>query len=74
MLRTQADTLYNEDKYAEAEPLYVRALAITEKRRAARIPNIVASILPLAVTLFEEKKFDQARPLTDPGDRNFKQK
>ncbi len=39
---------YNQGKYAEAEPLYQRALAIWEKALGPEHPNVATSVNNLA--------------------------
>src|SRR5204862_514936 len=65
-LTVQAVNFYDEEKYVEAEPLYTRVLAITEKKQGNEASDVVdKAIRPLAVRLFELKKFDRARLLTE---------
>jgi tetratricopeptide (TPR) repeat protein len=61
---TQIARLYHEQgRYAEAEALYVRALAIFEKQLVANHPNIAASMNNLALLYRDMKKYQDAEPL-----------
>ena len=64
VLSAQAGNFYDEEKYTEAEPLYMRVLTIQDKNDD---PDVVDTIRPLALTLFAQKKFSQARVVTERG-------
>ncbi|MBA2396823.1 MAG: tetratricopeptide repeat protein, partial [Ktedonobacteraceae bacterium] len=50
-------------KYAQAEPLYVRALAIREQELGAQHPDTASSLNNLAELYRNQGKYAQAEPL-----------
>ena len=56
--------LYNEQgKYAEAEPLYRRSLAIREKSLGPDHPDFARSLNNLAELYLNQGRYDEAGPL-----------
>ena len=56
--------LYQEhDRYGDAEPLYVRALAIREKSLGPEHPDVAASLNNLASLYLEQSRYGEAEPL-----------
>jgi tetratricopeptide (TPR) repeat protein len=55
--------LYDRGRYAEAEPLYQRALAIRERELGASHPNTVTSLNNLAELYRVQGKYVEAEPL-----------
>ena len=53
----------NQGKYAEAEPLYQRSLAIWEKALGPEHPNVAASLNNLAFLYNNQGKYAEAEPL-----------
>jgi Tfp pilus assembly protein PilF len=53
----------NQGKYAEAEPLYKRALAIKEKTLGPDHPDVATSLHNLAWVYSREGKYKMAEPL-----------
>ena len=52
-----------QDKYAEVEPLYERALAILEKALGSDHPVVANALFDLAVLYDEQGKYEEAEPL-----------
>ncbi|MBV9710840.1 MAG: tetratricopeptide repeat protein, partial [Ktedonobacteraceae bacterium] len=52
-----------QGKYAEAEPLYKRALAIYEEIQGARHPDAAMSLHNLAGLYYAQGKYVEAEPL-----------
>ncbi len=52
-----------QGKYAEAEPLYQRALAIREKALGPEHPNVATSLNNLAVLYHTQGRYTEAEPL-----------
>ena len=52
-----------QGKYAEAEPLYQRALAIREKALGPEHPDVANSLNNLAVLYRAQGKYAEAEPL-----------
>ena len=52
-----------QSKYAKAEPLYLRALAIKEKALGAEHPDLVRSLNNLAALYRAQDKYKEAEPL-----------
>ncbi|CAN0549267.1 unnamed protein product, partial [Ectocarpus sp. 8 AP-2014] len=50
-------------KYDDAEPLYVRAIAIGEKTLGPEHPDLAVCLDNLAGLLYEQGKYDEADPL-----------
>ena len=61
--RLFGDTLFDQQRYAEAEPLFRKALAIREKVLGPDHPDTARSNGDLAVTLKWLKRFDEAELL-----------
>jgi tetratricopeptide (TPR) repeat protein len=59
-----AGLLYAQSKYAEAEPLFRRALAIREKALGPEHPTFAESLNNLAVLLDRRGKYAEAEPLS----------
>jgi tetratricopeptide (TPR) repeat protein len=55
--------LYERARYAEAEPLYQRALGIMEKALGPAHPNVAQSLNNLAVLYDDQGKYAEAEPL-----------
>ncbi|MEE8199617.1 MAG: tetratricopeptide repeat protein, partial [Candidatus Acidoferrales bacterium] len=56
--------IYDEQgKYAQAEPLYQRALAIREKTLGPELPELATSLNNLALLYDNQGKYAQAEPL-----------
>jgi CHAT domain-containing protein/Tfp pilus assembly protein PilF len=53
----------DQGRYADAEPLYRRALAINEKRLGADHPDVATSLSGLAVLYTHQGRFADAEPL-----------
>ena len=53
----------NQGKYAEAEPLYKRLLAIDEKALGPEHPDVAASLNNLALLYYNQGKYAEAEPL-----------
>ena len=53
----------NQGKYAEAEPLYQRSLAIWEKALGKDHPDVATSLNNLAVLYHNQGKYAEAEPL-----------
>ena len=53
----------DQGKYAEAEPLYQRALAIREKALGSDHPDVAASLNNLAELYRDQGKYAEAEPL-----------
>ncbi|CAN0422393.1 unnamed protein product, partial [Ectocarpus sp. 13 AM-2016] len=50
-------------KYDEAEPLYIRAIAIREKALGPDHPDVASCLKNLADPLQSQGKYDEAEPL-----------
>ena len=61
-LTTEGLNLYKAGKYREAEPLFVRALAIKEKIFGPEHPETAASLNDLAEVLRKLAQFTRAEP------------
>jgi len=62
-LNKEANSLYDQGKYAEAEPLYRRVLAIREKALGPDHPSVATSLNNLAELLDTQGKYAEAEPL-----------
>jgi tetratricopeptide (TPR) repeat protein len=62
-LNDLAAVYYNQGKYAQAEPLYKRALAIKEKALGPEHPVVATSLNNLAALYDTQGKYAQAEPL-----------
>jgi CHAT domain-containing protein/tetratricopeptide (TPR) repeat protein len=62
-LDDQADALYEKGRYAEAEPLYKRSLAIREKALGPDHPDVAASLNNLALLYDQQGRQVDAEPL-----------
>jgi tetratricopeptide (TPR) repeat protein len=62
-LNNAGSAWHDAGKYAEAEPLYQRSLAIREKALGKDHPDIAQSLNNLAVFYRTQGKYDQAEPL-----------
>ena len=60
---TLAELLREQGKYAEAEPLFRRALAISEKALGPEHPNVAKELNNLAALLQAQGKYAEAEPL-----------
>jgi tetratricopeptide (TPR) repeat protein len=64
LLLNQAGYYLNERaQYAEAEPLFARALAIREKAPRAEHPDVATSLNNLALLYYNQGKYAEAEPL-----------
>ncbi len=54
---------YKQGKYAEAEPLHKRALAIREKAFGPNHPDVASSLNGLGWLYYKQGKYDKAEPL-----------
>src|SRR5882724_11841925 len=59
----QAHPLYDQGRYAEAEPLLKRALAIREKALGPDHPDVAMSLNTLAALYQERGRYAEAEPL-----------
>jgi tetratricopeptide (TPR) repeat protein len=55
--------LQHQGKYAEAEPLYERVLAINEKILGPEHPSVAMAINNLGSLYFSQAKYEKAEPL-----------
>ena len=62
-LSNLAKLLQYQGRYAEAEPLYRRALQIREKELGSEHPDVAESLNNLAVLLVDDGKYAEAQPL-----------
>ena len=62
-LNQKAIQLYNQGRYAEAEPLYKRSLAIREKALGPDHPDVAQSLNNLAVLYVDQGRYADAEPL-----------
>ncbi|RXK82136.1 tetratricopeptide repeat protein [Chlorobaculum sp. 24CR] len=62
-LNTHAGILWKMGRYAEAEPLFRRALSIGEKTLGPEYPDVAASLNNLAVLLSDQGNYTEAEPL-----------
>jgi tetratricopeptide (TPR) repeat protein len=62
-LHALADLYQQQGKYAEAEPLYRRALSIYEQQVGNDHPNLATSLNNLALFYSSQGKYTQAEPL-----------
>ncbi len=62
-LNNLAALYHAQGKYAQAEPLQRRALAILEKTQGPEHPNVASSLNNLAELYREQGKYEQAKPL-----------
>jgi tetratricopeptide (TPR) repeat protein len=62
-LNDLAALLRRESKYADAEPLYRRALAILEKQLGPEHPDIARSLNNLALLFEFDRRYAEAEPL-----------
>ncbi|MFM8922531.1 MAG: tetratricopeptide repeat protein [Microcystis panniformis] len=62
-LNNLADLYRAQGKYAEAEPLYLRALAIREKQLGAEHPHVANSLNNLADLYQSQGKYTEAESL-----------
>ena len=58
-----AELYYYQGKYAEAEPLYKRALAIKEKALGPDHPSVATGLNTLALLYYNQGKYAEAEPL-----------
>ena len=63
-LNNQALLLYSQGKYAEAEPLYRRSLAIRKQRLGTEHPLVATSLNNLALLLDAQARYAEAEPLS----------
>lgn len=63
LLRLLGDALYEQARYADAEPVYRQALELRSQALGADSPDVAVSVTDLALTLKELKKYDEAEPL-----------
>jgi tetratricopeptide (TPR) repeat protein len=59
-LNEEARLHYRQGKYAEAEPLYKRALTISEKTLGPEHPRVAAILNNLALLYKRQSKYDEA--------------
>ena len=62
-LNNLANVYHSQGKYAEAEPLYKRALAIVEKAFGQEHPNVATSLNNLGGVYVAQGKYAEADPL-----------
>jgi CHAT domain-containing protein len=62
-LRQQADAMFRQGKFPEAEPLYQRTLAIVEKARGPDSTEAATVLNELALVYREEGRYGEAEPL-----------
>jgi tetratricopeptide (TPR) repeat protein len=62
-LNDQAFRLYTQGRYAEAQPLHERALAISEEALGPDHPDVAQSLNDLAFILYVQGRYAEARPL-----------
>ncbi len=60
-----------QGRYAEAEPLHKRALAIFEKALGPKHPDVAQSLNNLAVLYATQGKYAEAEPLQPAGAGNL---
>ncbi len=63
LLNQAAFYLYERARYPEAEPLYVRALAICEQQLGAEHPQTASSLNNLAALYYRQGKYGEAEPV-----------
>ena len=63
LLHNTASYLDDRARYGEAEPLYQRALAISERLQGPDHPNTASNLNNLAVLYMNHGKYEQAEPL-----------
>src|SRR6266516_2618114 len=63
LLNQTGHYLYDRARYAEAEPLYQRALSIREQQLGPEHPDTATSLNNLAALYFDQGKYEQAEPL-----------
>jgi len=63
LLNQVAFYLRDRGRYAQAEPLFVRALAIHEQQLGSEHPNTAQSLNNLALLYHDQGKYEQAEPL-----------
>src|SRR5450631_71338 len=61
-LNNLAGLYARQDRYAEAEALYLRTLAIREQRLESNHPDIVHSLSSLAALYVKQGKYAEAKP------------
>jgi tetratricopeptide (TPR) repeat protein len=62
-LNDQAESYKEEGRYADAEPLYKRVLAIIEKALGPDHPNVALALNDLAELYSAEGRYADAEPL-----------
>src|SRR6516162_9377886 len=62
-LNNQAELYKEEGRYADAEPLYKRVLAINEKARGPDHPSVALALNNLAGLYKEQARYADAAPL-----------
>jgi CHAT domain-containing protein/tetratricopeptide (TPR) repeat protein len=62
-LNTQAIKLYSQGRYADAEPLFKRSLAIREKALGPNHPDVATSLNNLAGLYLNQGRYADAEPL-----------
>ena len=62
-LNNQAELYKEEGRYADAEPLYKRLLAINEKAHGPDHPSVALALNDLAELYKEEGRYADAEPL-----------
>ena len=63
MLDELAACYYKQHKYAEAEPLLKKSLAIPEKTRGPEHPDVEVTLRNLAALYKDESRYSDAEPL-----------
>jgi hypothetical protein len=63
MMNQAGEYLNERAQYGEAEPLYLRALAVREKKLGAQHPDVATSLNDLAVLYNSQGKYGQAKLL-----------
>ncbi len=63
MLNQTAHYLYERARYADAEPLYQRALAIREQTLGPTHPEVATSLNNLALLYYAQGQYDKTAPL-----------
>src|SRR5205807_1066634 len=63
LLMQAGDYLEESAQYAQADPLYQRALAIREKMQGPEHPDTAETLHALAVLYWDQGKYEQAEPL-----------
>ena len=66
-LTNLASLYYTQGQYVQAEPLYQRALAISEEALGADHPDVAHSLNNLATFYYTQDQYVQAEPLYKRG-------